>query len=424
MLKKLGGAATFVASLFLTGYISQDARNEMSKLEQYLTKVRKVEKELTTPKKTPPIQQTKDYSYLRTFSEVNNTNFERSKKFYDTGFSVLDSVYFAGEEIPLEYALFRKNTLKCERIIDAYSSPFRDNPISKKTTRETYQENITYHNFNKLQIPESKEKLPIPLDLTRFFIESYNLPKIKNPKRFRKQVLQEAKKLGKSLEDISTMSPKDSIKLAVDIVSQKMTWTDVDPHLGAFAIKHGIGLPHDKYFELGQGDCDKYARITQAIHEIFKKENQALKNIYLTSGSELGGRDIKHEWNSILVLTKDGILISHIDPVFYDSPKKALEVSTNLLDKKRHLNLRSFREDFYYELENSRHNKTQPKTNQPNQKAINRKQPKLPTPNNFKKQLQKNQTQYQSHKKANYQTPRKVKVPQLKKGRSNNKRNK
>jgi len=68
--------------------------------------------------------------------------------------------------------------------------------------------------------------------------------------------------------------------------------------------------------------------------------------------------------------------------------------------------------------------KTQSKTNQSNQKAVNRKQPKLTSPNNLKKQFQKGQAQNQGNKKANYQAPRKVKVPQFKKRRSNNKRNK
>jgi len=168
------------------------------------------------------------------------------------------------------------------------------------------------------------EKVDVPDDLTslkRFqknngqeFSYYWN-PRMSSPKTLEKLALAEASKLGHDLEGISTLSAKDAIMLGVEIVASRMEYAYVDEDED-FIAKHGKVLPIDKYFELGKGDCDKYSAALISVFRLIKKHNPNLRNVYMAR--DLGGIDPGHSWNNIIFLTKDGIILTHIDPTWYD----------------------------------------------------------------------------------------------------------
>jgi hypothetical protein len=417
MLRKLGGAAAFVASLVLPGCISQENLREINELEKYLADIKS-----PIPRKIVSTRELEE-STFKNLTSIPGTSIALAKKHRKNGFSISAAAYLSREEIPPEYALEYRDEFSFVDIIFIYQSSIRHAEISRQSTREIYGDNIVYKDFSDTVIPRRRSPPPIPKDLVRFINFTENLVRIENPERFKKEVFEQAKALGKSLEDIAIMSPRDVVHLVADITSRKMTYTNVDdnPQGQKFIKEHGKHLPHDRYFHLGKGDCDNYARIAQEIFGLFKKENPDLSGIHFASGYFLGGKKTEpHEYVSIIIPGEDSIICTMIDPTRYDTPEKKLNL------REKYVNKRDYHNEFYRAIEvfDPKSHKTQPKTNKPNKKAVNRKQPKLAPSNNHKKQVQKHQTQNKSYKKTNYQTPRKVKVSQFNKRRPNNKRNK
>jgi len=191
---------------------------------------------------------------------------------------------------------------------------------------KTYSEPkpIVYSDFSEIDfdsIPIEKIKLPSDLGgLDRHLLhgKSYGgfKPKISNAETLKKLIFAEASKLDYDIKRISALSAKDAIMLSVEIVASRMKYHLVDSDHD-FIVKHGSHLPIDEYFELGLGDCDKYSGALMAVFELIKKNNSNLENVYVTR--DLGGLSIPHSWNNITLLTKDKVILTHIDPTFYDN---------------------------------------------------------------------------------------------------------
>lgn len=193
--------------------------------------------------------------------------------------------------------------------------------FSKKSTFETYGRNIKYYNFSEL--PEEsipKEKVKLPSDLERSIDSYVNRPTIKDPSRFREEVLKEAEKLGYSEEMLKSLSVKEAIFTAAKIAGSKINYhlVDSDPE---FIGKYGTDITTDEYFHIGLGDCDKYRNITLGIFDIMKEINPNLRNAYLSSES-IGGYMDFHAWVSIIIPCKEEIMLCHVDPTFYDNDGK------------------------------------------------------------------------------------------------------
>lgn len=214
--------------------------------------------------------------------------------------------------------------------------------IREAKTSKKYGMNVKYYNFSQLPLESLPEKeIGVPLDMEWHI--NYNKPRINDQKNFERIVLEEAAKLGHSEEELNCLSLEKAVKMAMDITASRMT-----PHLvdndKEFSKKYGVDISHDEYFEIGLGDCDKYANIAIGIFDILKEKNPNLKNAYL-SNSSLGGRSQLHEWNSLIILKEDSILLSHLDPMWYDSD--------NVLEAfKYHINLKGniYLAKFYYSL--------------------------------------------------------------------------
>jgi hypothetical protein len=141
-------------------------------------------------------------------------------------------------------------------------------------------------------------------------------PKVENRPKFERLIFKEALNLGYNKKRVSVLPIRDAIKLCADVVASRMKWFDVDGDPN-FIKKFGKFLPIDRYFELGLGDCDKYADAFIEVLELMKRDNPRLKNIY-TSNSELGGLKGEHDWNGLVFVTKKGLILSHIDVSRYD----------------------------------------------------------------------------------------------------------
>jgi hypothetical protein len=211
-----------------------------------------------------------------------------------------------------------------------------------RPTRLIYGLNIIYYDFYKIPVESLNfnEEIPLPADLDKFFNNNLWNPKIENFKELDSLFWAEASLFNLTPEKIKYMGFKEVIKVIVDIIAYKMNYFNVDLDTN-FTKKYGSNLPIETYFKLGLGDCDKYRDLTIALFSLVKPLNPNLKNIYLST-ERLGGKILPHAWVSIIILQKNRIILSHIDPTFYDNnnPLEATDF---------HLHLRNdvFKADFY-----------------------------------------------------------------------------
>lgn len=154
-------------------------------------------------------------------------------------------------------------------------------PASDITTFEKYGRGIMYFAFSKIPAGSSQdEKIKLPVDLAEYIDDKYNNLRIENQQRFERDFWEEAAKLEYSAERLKKLNVKDAIMAAVDIVSSRFTYHDVDGKKGKeFIKKYGEHLPTDRYFHLKLGDCDKYRDATIGVFKIIKALNPGLKNI-------------------------------------------------------------------------------------------------------------------------------------------------
>ena len=187
-------------------------------------------------------------------------------------------------------------------------------------TYKKYGKQIIYYDFSK--IPNDlvlDRKIKLPKDLREFIKDEHNNPKIENPTRFEQEIWQEAHELGYTFDKFKNASVKEAIGASVEIVVSRLTYFLVDDEDKEFIKKHGAFRSLDYYFHWKSGDCDKYRDATIGVFNIIKKLNPDLKNVYL-SQSSLGGNNFRpHAWVAIVIPQNDCLVLSHIDPTFYDN---------------------------------------------------------------------------------------------------------
>ncbi len=190
---------------------------------------------------------------------------------------------------------------------------------SFQDAREVYGVNIEYKNFSEMDdYLKNVQPGPIPNDLEKYIFNKHHRPRIENPERFQREVWEEAERLGYLEGSAPYLGIKESIMLAVKISVSQFVYFDVD-HDKKFIEKHGSFLPIDEYFHLRLGDCDKYRDATIAIFDMIKVVNPRLENVYLSTELLGGNGDAPHAWVSIIIAEKDRLVLSHIDPTFYDA---------------------------------------------------------------------------------------------------------
>lgn len=201
----------------------------------------------------------------------------------------------------------------------------KEHKAVKKTLYETYKDNIFYNDFFKVDfssLPKAAVSLPSDIEDTLSFYDKY-IYNVKDLSSFEKLIWKEAKKLKHDKKSAAALPAKEAIVLAADIVANRYTYFSVDTDK-EFLKKHGAFLPIDTYFNIGKGDCDKYADSFVFVFKAIKKVNPNLKNIYVFYRG-FGGFSQAHAWNSLIFLREDSMTLSHIDPTAYDDDTKKLE---------------------------------------------------------------------------------------------------
>lgn len=258
------------------------------------------------------------------------------------------------QAFPEVYNRYKQSKAKevATQTIETVVQTIEDTIAGRKTSKE-YGKNIVYLDFSKISeelIP--KEKMKLPSDLKEYLNDKYKKPSIKDKQRFEKEFWEEALKLGYTPGKFKNASVKEAIKAAVDITASRFTFEYVDDEKNWFAQKYGKFLNTDDYFHYGLGDCDKYRDVTIAAFEIIKKINPKLENVYLSNES-LGGSMKRHAWVSIIIPQKNHLILSHIDPTFYDNGDE-LEASKDECDAHILVYNDAFKPYFYRELKESR----------------------------------------------------------------------
>jgi hypothetical protein len=254
---------------------------------------------------------------------------QEAARYRKAGCSLYETSDLIESNIPLDYYSKRKDYLSCYEIEKVINSPFRDSKISTKSAKELYGDNVNYYDFGKLDFSGNEEIVELPKDLVKMMALRNMGPRIRNPDKFRSQVLETASSIGYKEEDFKNLVARAAIMAAVKIVDKKIKYFDVDGDAN-FTKKYGEHLPHDEYFDIGEGDCDKYSALTQAIFQMIKEGNPHLNNVYVASS--IFGNPQLHEWNTVFVARKDRLDFSQIDPTRYQVGK--FEASDELIDKK------------------------------------------------------------------------------------------
>jgi hypothetical protein len=217
-------------------------------------------------------------------------------------------------------------------------------------TYQVYRQNFRFVDWNDLYLDDlPARRLMLPRDLGRM-VSDYC--RIRNPTKFEALVGEEIEKLGLE-EAVRNAEPKQLITYAADILCDRMEGADVDNPEGEFAKKFGVGLAHDKYFELGKGDCDKFAALMIPIFDILKRKNNDARNQNVYLSTKVGKRDSEpagHMWNQVVALFPEKILCAEIDPICYDSKKSMNSFYTVNMRKPADVQVA----DFYFNCRDNR----------------------------------------------------------------------
>jgi len=197
------------------------------------------------------------------------------------------------------------------------------------------------------------------------------LDNLADPERFEHRVLGILWHKGIGGDRIGSLSPHRAVLLAVQTVVDRMTYAHVDilPEYKALREKYG-GLHRavDVCFEIGKGDCDKYAALVAHVFDILKRRNPGLHNIYVVpyaigADHTPADRRATHAWNSILLLGKKEIYVSHIDATDCDAALAYARHWREAIDKndppgleaeETHIKPAHFLANFYWDLRDYR----------------------------------------------------------------------
>lgn len=199
------------------------------------------------------------------------------------------------------------------------------NRLTGEKTFDIYKNNIEYQNLSDIDftsLPKKEIRLPYDLEY-KIFYSFLNQPTVSDEHKLEEMIFDEANKLGYTKDKITKLPAKSLIQLCADIIASRFKYHLVDNDRD-FIAEHGSFLHLEKYFELGLGDCDKYSDAFTFTFRTMKKINPNLTNVYASSCAltDWGGNILPHQWNAIITVTTDKIIISHIDPTFYDAGNK------------------------------------------------------------------------------------------------------
>ncbi len=188
-------------------------------------------------------------------------------------------------------------------------------------------EKIVYKNYSKIPWDQTDSNKINIKNLEGVLVK----PNIENKDGFRDSVFAEAEKLGYTQREIEKLNPKEAVDLAINIIISRYDYDDIekDRIIKDTSRLHNVYKNNDFYFFRKMGVCMDYSRSFIGVLNIFKEINKHLINLHTTErvGRANGDYDTKnnHSWNQLILLTKDSVFLSDIDPTNYDDWMGELE---------------------------------------------------------------------------------------------------
>jgi tetratricopeptide (TPR) repeat protein len=217
-------------------------------------------------------------------------------------------------------------------------------PVPTDAGEPSIGERLTLREFDHLAWSELTETpVPLPEAIAREIAADGRL-RYRDKERFRDEVFAESRRLGFDADAIGTLSPRESVIHAIDVVTSRLEFALVDSK--AFREKYSARLfPEvDLYFHEGEGDCDKYRDLVKAVFALFREMSPArLSNVHVVSQG-FGGKDVPHAWNAVvLALPGERLEVAHVDPTWYDG-------GGDLAATEEHVSAATFRLSFLFRV--------------------------------------------------------------------------
>lgn len=214
--------------------------------------------------------------------------------------------------------------------------------------------------FSEYAIKPETEERTIDFELEKYLNETpedLKKPSIKNYEKFKEQVL---KCSGKTLEEISKLSIKDSLLLAGKIVRDRIDYNNLifseeDAKLtslqGNLRMYNSLfkkeeirskerirvdNLSDDEIFiNKEKVVCTGYASVFVSVFEVLKYVNPNLKNtrvrVYAPE-SEIRALELPHAWDLASTATSKGVFITYVEPTWLDTRKNTKTSGIEIFD--------------------------------------------------------------------------------------------
>jgi len=207
----------------------------------------------------------------------------------------------------------------------------------------------------------------VPGDLRRAALKP--LDNLHHPAAFERTVLGILARQGYDARRLRTLSPRRAVLLAVRVVVDRLTFANVDILSEFSALRrkhHGLYNAVDVCFDIGKGDCDKYADLVCHVFAILKTRNPRLANVFVVApaiGADSTRHDPRryHRWNAVLLIARRAIYVAHIDPTIHDIMRARGAVGEDgtpypgLQASDHHVKPRHVRANFYWEIGDRAH---------------------------------------------------------------------
>ncbi len=152
---------------------------------------------------------------------------------------------------------------------------------------------------------------------------------VKNPVKFKEDVLGVAQTLGIRKVDIRHLSVKDTILLSGRIVAERLQYLDEinGDKIRAAQIQRVANLARDESFSEGFGQCADYAADAAAIFNVLRGINPKLANTRMRSfrpDTYTNLKQLPHGWNMVTTVGRSErgkriIDLTYVDPTWLDT---------------------------------------------------------------------------------------------------------
>lgn len=179
------------------------------------------------------------------------------------------------------------------------------------------------------RVSQMKYRLPYVDSIGEVAIYSISRIDIKDPERFKTEVIAIAKELGLSLDELKGLSIHDALMLSGRIVGHKMEY-DHEMITNEEKAAKIDSLADDEVFFGGFGVCRNYAGAECAVFEVLKGLNPNLRNTYMRWYSPWDDHAaFRHAWDLASTIARGPrgmrVLMTYVDPTFLDTKNRTVD---------------------------------------------------------------------------------------------------